>query len=51
MADLQSRDHRYRIPQFNCIIVEGPGTYDQVEITEDDCYDELGFPFHHGKSG
>jgi hypothetical protein len=25
--------------------LEKPGTYDKVEITEDDCYDELGFSF------
>ena len=25
--------------------LEKPGTYDKVEITEDDCYDELGYSF------
>jgi MFS family permease len=32
-------------PQWNENALEKPGTYDKVEITEDDCYDELGFSF------
>jgi MFS family permease len=31
--------------QWNENALEKPGTYDKVEITEDDCYDELGFSF------
>lgn len=29
--------------------LEKVGTYDKIEITEDDCYDELGFSFSWGK--
>lgn len=32
-------------PQWTTNDLKKPGTYDKVEITEDDCYDELGFSF------
>ena len=32
-------------PEWKDNGLEKPGTYDKVEITEEDCYDELGFSF------
>lgn len=31
--------------------LERPGTYDKIEITEDDCYDELGYRSRAGRNG